>query len=64
MKKLLFLSLILICSLMFGCVQQSQEQSVEGKLKITDPAGRSVEVPKNVSKVVAIGPGALRLVVY
>lgn len=65
MKKSLILSLVLICALLPGCVQQSEsQQSVEGKIKIVDPAGRSVEVPKNVSKVVAIGPGALRLVVY
>jgi len=61
MKKLLFL--VLFTVLVFaGCVQQA-EQSVE-KLKITDLAGRTVEVPKEVNKIVAIGPGALRLVVY
>ncbi|MEM0214647.1 MAG: ABC transporter substrate-binding protein, partial [Archaeoglobaceae archaeon] len=64
MKKLLILSLILLCSLMFGCVQQDQKAIEEKKITVVDPAGRTVEVPKNVSKVVAIGPGALRLVVY
>lgn len=32
--------------------------------KVTDLLGREVEVPTSVSRVVAIGPGALRLYVY
>ncbi|MCS7130688.1 MAG: iron ABC transporter substrate-binding protein [Archaeoglobaceae archaeon] len=67
MKRLLFFSLILFCLFGFCCVQpesKESEKSLEEKIIITDLAGRSVEVPKNVSKVVAIGPGALRLVVY
>ncbi len=55
---------VLIALIFSGCVQQEQKQTVEGKIKVTDLAGRSVEVPKNVEKIVAIGPGALRLVVY
>jgi len=31
---------------------------------ITDSLGRKVEIPNDIKKVVAIGPGALRLVVY
>lgn len=64
MKKILILFLLLL--VFFSCCVQQQEQSVEKieKIKIRDLAGRTVEVPKNVSKIVAIGPGALRLVVY
>lgn len=60
------LAILILTSLIFsGCVQQvDQKQSIEEKIKVTDLAGRSVEVPKNVEKIVAIGPGALRLVVY
>ncbi len=59
-----FIILALLFIIFFsGCVQQTQVQSAE-KIKVKDLAGRTVEVPKNVSKVVAIGPGALRLVIY
>lgn len=62
----ILLAILVLISLAFtGCVQQTdQKPSVEEKIKVTDLAGRSVEVPKNVEKIVAIGPGALRLVVY
>jgi iron complex transport system substrate-binding protein len=63
MRRLLAV-LILICLPFSCCVQQEQKQIVEEKMRVTDLAGRSVEVPKKVEKIVAIGPGALRLVVY
>ncbi|MBC7330823.1 MAG: iron ABC transporter substrate-binding protein [Synergistetes bacterium] len=34
------------------------------KVKVTDLYGREVEVPREAKRVIAIGPGALRLVVY
>ncbi len=38
--------------------------SHEGYLTVTDMLGRTVKVPVNVTRVVAIGPGALRILVY
>ncbi|WP_421078536.1 iron ABC transporter substrate-binding protein [Methanothermococcus sp. Ax23] len=35
-----------------------------GKIKITDMLGREVEVPKDVNKIVCVGPGCLRLITY
>lgn len=58
--------LIFILSLLifaFSCCLQ-QSGTGEEKIKVKDLAGREVEVPKKVERVVAIGPGALRLVVY
>ncbi|MET1123872.1 MAG: iron ABC transporter substrate-binding protein [Archaeoglobaceae archaeon] len=60
MKRVLLLALTL-AMLISACTQPSQ---VEEKVKVMDLAGREVEVPKNVSKIVAIGPGALRLITY
>ncbi len=37
---------------------------VSSHVTITDALGRTVEVPSNVSRVVAVGPGALRILVY
>lgn len=33
-------------------------------VEVTDLAGRKVEVPENIERIVAVGPGSLRLVVY
>ncbi|NPA47587.1 MAG: iron ABC transporter substrate-binding protein, partial [Thermococci archaeon] len=33
-------------------------------ITVTDMLGRTVKVPANVSRVVAVGPGALRILVY
>ncbi|MEM0203941.1 MAG: iron ABC transporter substrate-binding protein [Archaeoglobaceae archaeon] len=62
-KISILVALTLLALALAGCVQQAQ-QSAEGKIKVKDLAGREVSVPKNVEKIVAIGPGALRLVVY
>jgi len=40
------------------------EATAEQPVTVTDAAAREVEVPRSVERVVAIGPGALRLVVY
>ena len=60
-SKLLFLALII--SIVFvGCTQT--EKKVEEKITVTDMLKRNVEVPKDVKRIVCIGPGALRLIVY
>ena len=64
MKKSIFLALIFVILsgfLLSGCVQN--ESSVE-KIAVKDMIGRSVEVPKKVERVVCLGPGALRMIVY
>lgn len=63
MRKVLFLALILSI-LIAGCAQQPSQMGKEEKVTVIDLLGRTVEVPKNVSKIVAIGPGALRLITY
>ena len=40
------------------------KQSAGEQVTVTDLLGREVTVPAEVEKVVAIGPGALRLYVY
>ncbi len=53
-------AILLIFALLFaGCSQKKEEGKV-----VTDLAERSVKVPENVERVIAIGPGALRFVVY
>lgn len=56
MKRILALALVFL--FLFSIAQ------AEDKLKVVDLYGREVEVPSEVNKVIAIGPGALRLVVY
>ena len=64
MKKVLLkvLSLVVLLVLVSGCLQsQSAEKAT---MVVKDLAGREVAVPKNVERVVAAGPGALRIIVY
>jgi iron complex transport system substrate-binding protein len=63
--------LAIIVSLMIavsfsGCVDNTAQNSDETvtTVKIVDMAGRTVEVPETVEKIVCSGPGALRLVTY
>ncbi len=42
----------------------ANKNSKESFITITDTLGRSVKVPTNVTRIVAAGPGALRLIVY
>lgn len=56
MRKLLLILLVILLL--------TSPSLAADKVKVVDLAGRSVEVPKEVNRVVAIGPGALRLVVY
>lgn len=49
--------LLLFMIILFGLI-------VMGQLEITDSLGRKVIVPDNVERIVAVGPGALRIIVY
>ncbi len=62
MKKLFALILVVLALILSGCAQEEKQQ-VE-KTVVTDMLGRTVEVPEKVERVVAVGPGALRLIVY
>ncbi|RSD34369.1 MAG: iron complex transport system substrate-binding protein [Methanohalophilus sp.] len=59
--------LMLLAISLTGCVGNDTEENTQSEIEtisITDMAGRNVEVPKNVDRVVAVGAGALRQVVY
>lgn len=68
----LVMTAVLVAVLLAGCggaatsTSSSEEttDTASGPHQVTDLLGRSVEVPADVQKVVAIGPGALRLVCY
>ncbi len=63
MKKLpILLAIVVLAALVAGC-SQSHENKVD-TVKVTDLIGREVEVPQKVDRIVAVGPGALRLIVY
>ena len=78
LKKLIGLLIALIVAVGFcGCMNgtnanadttaQTQGSTVSedaGTVKITDMLGREVEVPKDVNKIVCVGPGCLRLITY
>jgi len=55
MKKI-----ISICLILMGLAAVSAAKTVD----ITDMTGRKITVPSDPSKIVCIGPGALRLIVY
>lgn len=61
------LALILTTAVLLGgCGYRAAQKSSSGSgsITVTDLLGRSVTIPSNVTKVVAIGPGALRLYCY
>ncbi|EEB74742.1 iron ABC transporter substrate-binding protein [Thermococcus sp. AM4] len=78
-KALAFLVILLVVSVA-GCIGTStsnyttssisssstmtSSSTGQGYITVTDMLGRTVKVPTNVSKVVAVGPGALRILVY
>jgi iron complex transport system substrate-binding protein len=62
MRETIFLALIFIL-LLSGCIQNENPENQVTE-KVTDVLGRSVEIPENVDRIVCIGPGALRLIVY
>lgn len=47
-----------------GAKTPGQDPAAPPKAVVTDLVGRQVEVPVPANKVVAVGPGALRLVCY
>ncbi|WP_084593880.1 iron ABC transporter substrate-binding protein [Palaeococcus ferrophilus] len=65
MRKLLALFLVFLVVAVSGCIGSSNGSDTgKGTVTVTDAIGRTVEVPAEVTKVVAAGPGALRLIVY
>ncbi|WP_456423121.1 iron ABC transporter substrate-binding protein [Thermococcus sp.] len=77
MKKALVLFVILLVVSVAGCIGTSTSSSTSATssaptvktssasyMTITDALGRTVKVPTNVTRVVAVGPGALRILVY
>lgn len=63
---ILFVTFLAALALLSGCGQKAGQEKTSSpeKTKITDLAGREVEVPVPANRIVAIGPGALRLVCY
>lgn len=61
-----FIALLMASVILAGCGAKTpgQDAAAPQKAVVTDLAGRQVEVPVPANKVVAIGPGALRLVCY
>jgi len=67
LKSLIKINLIssLAFTLILAATCNTQEQSPDdGSRNIEDMIGRTVSIPEKVNKVVAIGPGALRLLCY
>lgn len=69
MKRSLFvlIGLALLCSFVLGACTpaSSPTEAAQGQeLVVTDTLGRQVTLPHTAQKVVAIGPGALRLYIY
>lgn len=63
-RTIIILFLALAISLNSGCMFQEGGKKAGKTIKIVDMLGRTVELPRNVEKVVAIEAGALRLLVY
>lgn len=74
MKKLLLTMLIIFLLALVGCTKDKEitqepntsEQNIEenNPMLIVDSLGREVELDEAINRVVAIGPGALRLFTY
>jgi len=62
-KRIGIILLFLLVIVLAACNQQPQIDEYE-QVTFTDLLGRQVEIPADVDRVVAIGPGALRLYVY
>ncbi|MEG3068269.1 MAG: hypothetical protein RQM95_08665 [Syntrophaceticus schinkii] len=59
--------LLMMSALMIGCGEKpatDTDKKGAQTIKITDLSGREVEIKAPAKKIVAIGPGALRLVCY
>jgi len=65
---LVILAAICLAAALGGCAGKNEQKPAaappQQKIKVTDLAGREVEIAAPVQKVAAIGPGALRLVCY
>ncbi|WP_297499068.1 iron ABC transporter substrate-binding protein [Thermococcus sp.] len=75
MRRLLGVLLMVLVVVAAGCVGTSTSGGSSSSptpnatkgltyTTVTDALGRSVKVPANVTRVVAVGPGALRILVY
>ena len=66
MKRSALLLFTMLTALMFGaCGQTNATPAASAKeITVTDTLGRTVTVPADAQKFVAIGPGALRLYCY
>ncbi|MFW6041123.1 MAG: iron ABC transporter substrate-binding protein [Thermoplasmatota archaeon] len=64
MRKIagLVVIILLLSTTFIGCIE-NEDNDVE-TLTITDMAGREVEIPKNVERIVGVGSGCVRLLVY
>jgi iron complex transport system substrate-binding protein len=60
--SVILLLLVLTLPVLCGC--KASNSSVGKTVTVTDLLGRKVSIPAEVSRVIAIGPGALRLYVY
>ncbi|QRN84114.1 iron ABC transporter substrate-binding protein [Chloroflexota bacterium] len=63
-KKVMWLIVGILISTMVLSACSTPVSRSGGTITVTDLIGREVEVPAEVDSVVAIGPGALRLVIY
>ncbi|GKX29713.1 iron ABC transporter substrate-binding protein [Vallitalea longa] len=65
-NKLLIIIFIITTVVLIGCTSNSQvkEDVNSNSMTLTDMLGRTVSIDGNAKKVVAIGPGALRLYCY
>ena len=69
-RKLIMAAIVIIIVLIGAYIlitnwsSPAQQEQAPQYIEVTDYAGRTVKVPTNVSRIVAIGPGMLRLVCY
>ncbi|ADL12326.1 iron ABC transporter substrate-binding protein [Acetohalobium arabaticum] len=61
--SLLVVTVVSMSVLIGGCADNQAQQTVE-KTEITDLSDRKVEIPRQVDRIVALGSGALRQIVY
>ncbi|WP_025007033.1 ABC transporter substrate-binding protein [Marinilabilia salmonicolor] len=61
--RALKLSVLLLLFAVFGCNFKSDNTS-DNSIETTDMYGRTVMVPEKINRIVGVGPGALRLLVY
>ena len=67
MKKAILAIILLILAISIGSAAYfiyMAPQQHGGKLTVTDMLGRAVEVSRTVKRIVCVGPGALRFIVY